>query len=199
MKNRFLILISTVFILLGSCNLFKQEDENAIEIPESVTQEQLQNDRYIFKRDKAYKQKYLYQNKTDSAVITIFDVIRYHIKDDETKIGEGFEYYIFDISVDNPTMQKFRIADFTNSCYLSNLDSEYHYSNVGMALKMYYLQSDSAEIDMEYTKRFYTQTMPEKEFLRNKLFAFEVSLEDKNPLIFHYTVGAQKFEYKVRD
>jgi hypothetical protein len=64
---------------------------------------------------------------------------------------------------------------------------------------MYYLQSDSSEIDMEYTKRFYSDIMPAKEFYRTKLFAFEVSKEAKDPLFFHYSIGSQKFTYKVRD
>ena len=58
---------------------------------------------------------------------------------------------------------------------------------------MYYLQSDSSEIDMEYTKRFYSDIMPAKEFYRTKLFAFEVSKEAKDPLFFHYSIGSQKF------
>ena len=192
-----------VFLLLvltaTSCNFFKSKDEDAIDIPKGITAEQLQDTRYKFKRDKSYKQQFLNQQKTDSAVITIYNIINYQIKDDEANIGEGFDYYIFDISVDNPTSQPFHIGNFTKSCYLTNENPEYLYSNVGFALKMYYLQSDSSEIDMEYTKRFYSDIMPAKEFYRTKLFAFEVSKEAKDPLFFHYSIGSQKFTYKVRD
>jgi hypothetical protein len=52
---------------------------------------------------------------------------------------------------------------------------------------------------MEYIKRFYTDIMPAKEFYRTKLFAFEVSKTDKDPLFFHYEIGRQKYEFKVRD
>ncbi|MCC6515069.1 MAG: hypothetical protein IT275_01820 [Chitinophagales bacterium] len=191
-------LLLIVVLIFTACELFKQNEEEKIEIPEGVTQQQLQNERYLFKRNKSYNNKFLHQTKTDSAVITIYDIIHYQIKDKESSIGNDAVFYIFDISVDNPTDKPFKIADFTNSCFLSNEDENYHYSNVGMALKMYYLQSDSAQIDMEYTKRFYTQTMPEKEFYRTKLFAFEVSTEDKHPLFLHYQIGAQKFQYQVR-
>ena len=110
-----------VFLLLvlmaTSCDFFKSEDEDAIDIPKGITAEQLQDTRYKFKRDKSYKQQFLNQQKTDSAVITIYNIINYQIKDDEANIGEGFDYYIFDISVDNPTSQPFHIGNFTKSCY----------------------------------------------------------------------------------
>jgi hypothetical protein len=64
---------------------------------------------------------------------------------------------------------------------------------------MYHLQSDSAQIDMEYIKRFYEPTMPAKQFYRGKLFCYEVSKEDKEPLFFRYKIGEQTYEYKVRD
>lgn len=193
------LLLPLVCLLAASCEFFQKEDPNKITIPEGITQEQLQDERYRFKRDKSYKEKFLYQNKTDSAVITIYNVITYQIKDNQTNIGDGFDYYIFDISVDNPSQSPFNIGAFVKSCYLSNQNPEYIYSNIGFALKMFYLQSDSSSIDMEYTKRFYTNQMPEKEFYRTKLFAFEVSKDDKNPLFFHYNIGNQKYEYKVRD
>lgn len=196
-KNPVLFILLLIFV--SSCEFFKSEDENAIEIPKGITQEQLQDARYKFKRDKSYNQKYLYQNKTDSATITIYDIINYQMKDDGANIGEGYNYYIFDISVDNPTNHPFNIGAFTKSCYLTNQNPVYLYSNVGFALKMYFIQSDSSEIDMEYIKRFYTDIMPAKEFYRTKLFAFEVSKTDKDPLFFHYAIGSQKFEFKVRD
>ena len=198
MKKHQLLFIFLVFVFT-SCEFFKNEDENAIEIPKGITQEQLQDARYKFKRDKSYSQKYLYQNKTDSAIITIYDIINYQMKDDGANVGEGYNYYIFDISVDNPTNYPFNIGSFTKSCYLTNQNPIYLYSNVGFALKMYFIQSDSSEIDMEYVKRFYTDIMPAKEFYRTKLFAFEVSKTDKDPLFFHYAIGSQKFEFKVRD
>lgn len=197
-KNHLLFIFLT--ILISSCEFFKKEDENAIEIPKGITEEQLQDTRYKFKRDKSYNQKYLYQNKTDSAIVTIYDVINYQIKDDNgSNIGEGYNYYVFDISVDNPTNYPFNIGSFTKSCYLTNQNPIYLYSNVGFALKMFYLQSDSSEIDMEYTKRFYMDAMPAKEFYRTKLFAFEVSKTDKDALFFHYAIGSRKYEFKVRD
>ncbi len=198
MKKHQLLFIFLVFVFT-SCEFFKNEDENTIEIPKGITQEQLQDARYKFKRDKSYNQKYLYQNKTDSATITIYDIINYQMKDDGANVGEGYNYYIFDISVDNPTNYPFNIGSFTKSCYLTNQNPIYLYSNVGFALKMYFIQSDSSEIDMEYIKRFYTDIMPAKEFYRTKLFAFEVSKTDKDPLFFHYAIGSQKYEFKVRD
>lgn len=187
-------------LLTTSCQLLSNKAEDKIELPTELSQEQLQNMRYTFKRDKAYKQKFLYQEKTDAAIVTIYNVINYQIKDNQSiNIGEGFEYLIFDISIDNPTSQPFNIDDFTKSCRLSNADSNYLYSNIGFALKMYYLQSDSAEIDLEYTKRFYQKQMPPKEFYRSRLFAFEVSKDDKNPLYFRYNIFNKQFTFKVRE
>lgn len=197
--KKYHIFIILVTILATSCDFFKTAEDGKIEIPKGITEEQLQDARYKFKRDKSYAQKYLYQNKTDSAIITIYDIINYVMKDDGTSIGEGYTYYIFDISVDNFTNQEFNIGGFTKSCYLTNQNPIYSYSNVGFALKMYHLQADSAQIDMEYTKRFYMDKMPPKDFYRTKLFAFEVSNEDKDPLFFHYRIGTQKYEFKVRD
>lgn len=195
--------IAVIFFILvsaTSCQLFNKQEEGHIDIPTNLSQEQLQDMRYKFKRDKSYQQKFLYQNKTDSAIVTVYNVISYQIKDDQaTNIGDGFDYYIFDISVDNPTTQPFNIGNFSKSCRLTNEDPQYMYSNVGFALKMFYLQSDSSEIDMEYTKRFYLDQMPAKEFYRTRLFAFEVSKDDKNPLYFRYNIGSQQYAYKVRD
>ena len=64
---------------------------------------------------------------------------------------------------------------------------------------MYYLQSDSSEMDMDYMKRFYANQMPPKEFYRTRMFAFEVSKDDRNPLYFRYKIGDQLYSYKVRD
>ncbi len=187
-------------LLTTSCQLLSNKAEDKIELPTELSQEQLQNMRYTFKRDKAYKQKFLYQEKTDAAIVTIYNVINYQIKDNQSSnIGEGFEYLIFDISIDNPTSQPFNIDDFTKSCRLTNADSNYLYSNIGFALKMFYLQSDSAEIDLEYTKRFYQKQMPPKEFYRSRLFAFEVSKDDKNPLYFRYNIFNKQFIFKVRE
>lgn len=197
MKNKFIYLL-IILMLTISCEFFR-ETENELQIPKEIPQDQLQETRYNFKKDKSYKEKYLTQNKSDSAIITIYNIINYEIKDDGTSIGEGFKYYIFDISVDNFTNQPFSIGAFTRSCHLTNEDPTYLYSNVGFALKMYHLQSDSTQINMEYTNRFYADTMEPKEFYRTKLFAYEISIDDKNPLIFHYRIGNQKFEYKVRD
>lgn len=193
-------LVFTIF-LLSACQLFQNaENEDNLDEPKNLSEEQLQDIRYKFKRDKSYKQKSLYQNKTDSVVITIYNVIPYQVRDEQvSNIGEGFIYYIFDISVDNPTNKPFNIENFSKSCRLTNDNPDYLYSNIGYALKMFYLQSDSAEIDMEYTKRFYLSLMPPKEFYRTRLFAFEVSKDDKNPLYFRYNIGNQTYSYKVRD
>jgi len=203
MKNHKIYLIPVVlflFYLTTSCQLLSNNTEDKIELPTEISQEQLQHMRYTFKRDKAYKQKFLYQEKTDAAIVTIYNVINYQIKDNQSSnIGEGFEYLIFDISIDNPTSQPFNIDDFTKSCRLTNADSNYLYSNIGFALKMFYLQSDSAEIDLEYTKRFYQKQMPPKEFYRSRLFAFEVSKDDKNPLYFRYNIFNKQFIFKVRE
>ena len=157
-----IIYLPIILLLAVSCEFFKNAEDGKVEIPKGITEEQLQDARYKFKRDKAYAQKYLYQNKTDSVIITVFNIINYQMKDDGTNIGEGYDYYIFDISVDNFTNQNFNIGNFTKSCYLTNQNPIYAYSNIGFALKMYHLQADSAEIDMEYTKRFYTDIKPPK-------------------------------------
>ncbi|MFN8297178.1 MAG: hypothetical protein U0T69_13350 [Chitinophagales bacterium] len=197
LKYSSLLLCAVLIVTVSSCDFFNNKQDK-IEIPEGVTEEQLAEQRYTFKRDNAYKEKFIYQNKTDSATISIFNVIRYEMKDDGTSIGEGYEYFIFDIAIDNYTKYPFHIGSFTKSCHLSNSNPDFAYSNVGFALKMYHLQADSAQIDMEYTKRFYIDTMPAKEFYRTKLFAFEVSKEDKEPLFFRYKIGNQKYEYQVR-
>ena len=202
MNNKFqkiwTILFLTFSLFTISCNLLKPNEEK-IDIPEGITEEQLQEARYKYKKENAYKEKYVQQSKTDSATITIFNVINYNIRDNNSNIGDGFDYYIFDIGIDNPTAHTFNIGAFTNSCFLSNENTDTHYSNVGMVLKMYYLQSDSSSIDLDYINRFYMKTMPAKEFYRAKLFAFEVSKEDKSPIIFHYNIGNQPFEYIVRE
>ena len=48
-------------------------------------------------------------------------------------------------------------------------------------------------------KRFYANQMPPKEFYRTRMFAFEVSKDDRNPLYFRYKIGDQLYSYKVRD
>lgn len=198
MKNYYFIFFILI-ALIASCKFLEPDDPNKVDIPEGITEEQLQDARYKYKRDLSYKEKFLYQNKTDSAIITIFDVIRYQIKDEISSIGEGYTYYIFDISVDNPTMHDFNIGAFTKSCYLGNNTPTYAYSNIGFALKMYHLQSDSSQIDMEYIKKFYEPTMPAKQFYRGKIFCYEVIDTDKNPLYFRYKIGSRIYEYKVRD
>jgi len=202
MKSNIYIVTAIILIILSatSCQLFNKHDEGYIDIPTNLTQEKLQDMRYKYKRDKSYQQTFLYQNKTSSAIVTIYKVISYQIKDEQaSNIGEGFDYYIFDISVDNPNSRSFNIGNFSKSCRLTNEDPQYMYSNVGFALKIFYLQSDSSEIDMEYTKRFYLEQMPAKEFYRTRLFAFEVSKDDKNALYFRYNIGSQQYAYKVRD
>jgi len=200
MKRYQLLFIVLLTLATAACKYFETEDPNKITIPEGVTEEQLQDARYKYKTENSYKDKYLYQNKTDSAIITIYDVIQYNIKDQaDIDIGAGYNYYIFDISVDNPTNHDFNIGAFTKSCYLGNNNPIYAYSNVGFALKMYHLQSDSAQINMDYVKKFYEPLMPAKQFYRGKLFCFEVSKEDKDPLFFRYKIGGQKYEFKVRD
>lgn len=198
MKNIVLLLLAAGSMIFVSCDFFKTKDENYIEIPEGITDEQLQEQRYTHKRDLSYKEKFLHQSKADSAIVTIYNVINYQVKDETENISDGYTYYIFDLSVDNFTNQPFHIAGFTKSCYLSNSDPKFAYSNVGYALKMYFLQSDSSEADMPYLNKFFQDVMPPKEFYRTKLFAYEVSMQDKEPLIFHYRIGNQKFEYQIR-
>jgi hypothetical protein len=199
MKKHTLIFILFITFATSACQFLKLDDPNKIDIPQGVTEEELQDARYKYKRDLSYKEKHIYQNKTTDATITIYNVINYQIKDEIANVGDGFEYLIFDISVDNPTNNTFNISDFSKSCYLGNSTPNFAYSNVGFALKMYHLQSDSAQIDMEYIKRFYEPTMPAKQFYRGKLFCYEVSKEDKEPLFFRYKIGEQTYEYKVRD
>jgi len=199
MKKIHLLFILFIALAVSACKFLENDDPTKVHIPEGVTEEQLQDARYKYKRDNSYKEKYLYQNKTDSAIVTIYNVINYQIRDEVANIGDGYNYYIFDISVDNPNMHEFNIGSFTKSCYLGNNNPIYAYSNVGFALKMYHLQSDSSQIDMEYLSKFYLPTMPAKEFYRGKIFCFEVSKTDKDPLFFRYKIGSQKYEFKVRD
>lgn len=196
---RILFFCCSVVGLTTSCDYFKSQNENEIHIPEDLTEEQLQEQRYTYKRDRSYKEKFLHQTKTDSVIITIFNITNYQIKDNDVNIGEGYNYYIFDIAVDNFTNSKFNIGNFTKSCNLGNAEPGFAYSNVSYALKMYYLQSDSLEFDIDYMKRFYLNEMPEKEFYRTKLFAFEVSKSSKDPLFFRYKIANQKFEYQMRE
>jgi hypothetical protein len=175
-----------------------EKDETKIEIPEG-TEEQLQEQRYQYKHSNAYKEQFLHQEKTPDVLVTLFNVINYQIKDESGNIGEGYNYYIIDLGIDNFNTKPFPIAAFTKSCHLTTSDPTYLFSNVGFALKMYSLQTDSSEMDLSYVKRFYQDTMPGKEFYRAKLFAYEVSKEEKDALYFRYTVGNQKYEYKVRD
>jgi hypothetical protein len=197
--NKYAYLLPLMLMLLSSSCKYFGKDENEILIPEGTTQEQLQEQRYAFKHDKAYKEQFLHQEKTDSALITIFNVIPYQIKDETANVGEGFDYYIIDIGVDNFTKHPFPIASFTKSCHLTTSDTSYRFSNIGFALKMHSLQTDSSEMDLSYITKFYQLEMPAKELYRVKLFAYEVSKEEKDALIFHYKVGNQKYEYKIRD
>jgi hypothetical protein len=197
--KKYYLLFILISVLATSCKFLKNEDPNKIDIPEDLTEEQLQETRYRYKYENAYKEKFIYQNKTDSAIITIYNVINYEIKDEVANVGDGYTYYIIDISVDNPAKQEFNISTFTKSCYLGNNKPDYAYSNVGFALKMYHLQSDSAQIDMNYISKFYEPTMPAKQFYRGKLFCYEVSKTDKEPLFFRYKIAGKQYEFKIRD
>lgn len=197
--NKGSIIISAVVLLLFSSCKFFEKNENEIHIPEGITQQQLQEQRYQYKTQNAYKEDFIQQDKTDSVTVTVFNAIDYQMKDDGTSIGEGYDYYIMDIGVDNVSEHPFKIGAFTKSCHLTTSDPKYLFSNVSFALKMYFLQSDSSEIDMSYIKKFYLDTMSPKDFYRAKIFAYEVSKEEKDALFFHYSIGNQKFEVKVRD
>lgn len=199
MKKYNLFYICLILFTTYSCKFFESEDSDKIVIPEGVTEEQLENARYTYKRDNAYKEKPIYQNKTSSVIVSIFNVINYQIKDEVANIGEGYNYYIFDIAVDNPTDKEFNIGAFTKSCYLGNDTPNYAYSNVSYALKMYHLQSDSAQIDLNHINKFYQETMPRKQFYRDKLFCYEVSKEDRGSLYFRYKIDGKEYEYKFRD
>ncbi len=192
------IICCTIIFVNVSCNYFNQK-EDEIEVPKGITYEQLKEARYKYKIEKAYKDQHLVQSKTNDAIITLFDVIKYHIKDEKGNFGEGINYYIFDIGIDNPSNTTFNAAAFTNSCYLSNEDSTYRYPKQLSALKIYYMQTDSSAMDTSYINRFLNEAMPSRDFIRAKLFAFEVLDEDKHPLFFRYKIGNQDFVYKVRD
>src|SRR4051812_4869360 len=117
--KKFCYLFPLILLSLNACKYFSH-DENEINIPENVTEEQLQAQRYKYKRDNAYKQQFVQQEKTESAIITLFNVIPYQIKDEAaTNIGEGFTYYIIDLGVDNFTDKPFNIGTFTKSCHLT--------------------------------------------------------------------------------
>ncbi|MDB5228866.1 MAG: hypothetical protein JWN78_3059 [Bacteroidota bacterium] len=198
MKIKLYLLLITLTLFISSCKYF-EKNEGEIHIPEGITEQQLQEQRYKYKTENAYKEEFIHQDKTDSVTVTVFNAITYQMKDDGTSIGEGYDYYIMDIGVENFSYHPFRVGAFTKSCHLTTSDPKYLFSNVSFALKMYFLQSDSAEIDMSYIKKFYLDTMAPKDFYRAKVFAYEVSKEEKDALFFHYTIGNQKFEVKVRD
>lgn len=198
MTHKFII-AALCLSLFASCDLFKEEEQETITIDPNITEEQLQDSRYQFKKEQAYKEKFLHQTKTEQATITIHNVIPYRIQDEGTNIGEGFTYYIFDISIDNFSAQSYPIGDFTKSCSLGNGEPDYAFSNVGFALKMYYLQSDSAETQMPFVEKFYQANMPPHEFYRAKIFAYEVSDDNKTPLIFHFRSGGKTYDFTVKD
>lgn len=192
-----LFYLMAFLVSFSSCELLKPKEEK-IDIPEGITLEQLQETRYKYKTESAYKDSYLFQNKNEQAVITLFNVIKYHIRDNSKNVGDNFDYYVMDIGVDNPSKQAFKINAFTKSCYLSNSDSTWKYNHLESVLKIYYLQTDSSGVDTSYMNRFYRDVLAPRDFIRTKLFAFEVPKEDENPLFFHYSLGNQNYSLNVR-
>ncbi|MBK6273572.1 MAG: hypothetical protein IPF58_02250 [Saprospirales bacterium] len=63
---------------------------------------------------------------------------------------------------------------------------------------MYSLQTDSLETDVSYLKNFLSDEMPPKQIYRGKLFAYEVSKQDKNAFDFHFQNQRQNFNSKLK-
>ncbi len=199
-KFGFLVISLGFIVSLPSCKYIGLKDPYKVEIPDTrITPEQAHEERYGNKINENRKSEFLHQTKDDGVTFTLFNVIKYNIVDQETNVGEGFDYYILDIGIDNSNHQAFDISRFTSSCHLSNEDSSFSYTNIPNILKMYSLQRDSSEMDIEAVKNFLNDTMPGRDFYRAKLLAYEVSAEDKNPLIFHYTIHGKKYAYPIRD
>jgi hypothetical protein len=176
-----------------------EDNNNKINIPEGITEEELEAQRYAHKMKMAYKDKYLYQQKADDMVVTLFNVIPYQIKEEGPGIGDGFIYYIIDIGLENKSNTTFNTETFTKSCHLTTTDSTYRFSNFSSVLKMYSIQTDSSELDDSNNQNFYKDNMPPKEFYRAKLLAYEVSLEEKDALYFQFMIGNKNYRFKIRD
>lgn len=195
--NNLLYILFSVSILFTSCELFNKE--NPDEIPAEVSDDVLQTQRYAYKKDLLKKENVLFDAKTDQVEVKIHNVINYTIIDDaSSNVGDGFIYYIIDLSVDNFSNSPFDIQKFTSSCHLTNEDPKFAYSNVAYVLKMYSLQKDSLEADVNYLKNFFSDDMPAKQIYRGKVFAYEVSKQDKNALFFHFAINDKPFEYQIK-
>ncbi|MFN8283526.1 MAG: hypothetical protein U0U67_09950 [Chitinophagales bacterium] len=197
MKKHFYLLFS-ISVLFTSCSFFNKETPD--DIPAEVSEDVLQAQRYAYKKDLLKKEKSLFDAKSEQVEVKIHNVITYNIIDDaNANIGDGFIYYIVDLSVDNFSNTPFDIQKFTSSCHLTNEDPKFAYANVAYILKMYSLQTDSLETDVNYLKNFLSDEMPPKQIYRGKVFAYEVSKQDKNALFFHFTINGKEFVYKVKD
>jgi hypothetical protein len=196
--KRFFYTLFFITLFLNSCQLFNKE--NPDDIPAEVSEDVLQAQRYSYKKDLLRKEKSVFDAKTDQVEVKIHNVINYNIIDDaNSNVGEGFTYYIIDLSVDNFSNAPFDILKFTSSCHLTNEDPKFAYSNVAYVLKMYSLQTDSLETDVNYLKNFLSDEMPPKQIYRGKVFAYEVSKQDKNALFFHFTINGKEFQYKIKE
>lgn len=197
MKKYFYLLIS-ISVLFTSCQFFK--NEVADEMPKEISQEELAVQRYKAKKDLLTKTPKLFQTKTSTVDVSINNVIPYSIIDDpNSNIGDGFIYYILDIAIDNHSNEPFDIRNFIASCHLTNEDPTKAYANVGYVLKMYSLQTDSLENDETYLKRFYKDELAAKDVIKGKVFAYEVSKDDKSELIFHYKINEQNYKHSIRE
>ena len=193
-----LYLLFYISILFSSCQFFNKE--NADDIPAEVSEDVLQAQRYSYKKDLLKKANVLFDAKTEQVEVKIHNVINYTIIDDaNSNVGDGFIYYIIDLSVDNFSNSPFDIQKFTSSCHLTNEDPTFAYANVAYVLKMYSLQTDSLESDVSYLKNFLSDEMPAKQIYRGKVFAYEVSKQDKNALFFHFTINGKEFHYQIKE
>lgn len=193
-----LYLLFYISIFFSSCQFFNKE--NADDIPAEVSEDVLQAQRYSYKKDLLKKANVLFDAKTEQVEVKIHNVINYTIIDDaNSNIGDGFIYYIIDLSVDNFSNSSFDIQKFTSSCHLTNEDPTFAYANVAYVLKMYSLQTDSLETDVSYLKNFLSDEMPPKQIYRGKVFAYEVSKQDKNALFFHFTINGKEFHYQIKE
>ena len=56
--KKYYLLFILISVLATSCKFLKNEDPNKIDIPEDLTEEQLQETRYRYKYENAYKEKF---------------------------------------------------------------------------------------------------------------------------------------------
>jgi hypothetical protein len=197
--HKLVILLISWSLLPLSCKYFGLNDPYKIEMPENrISPEQAHEEKYENAINESHKFQPLTETKTEDVRFILYNAIKYNIIDPETNVGEGFDYYIMDIGIDNFSKNAFNIREFTNSCKLTNDTPDFAYQNIPNILKMYALQRDSTELDFQAVRNFTYDTIPGRTYCRAKLFAYEVSTDDKSPLYFHYKLNGKEYKYEIR-